>query len=187
MRWVWLFGLLCWSCAPKPKSALRLKEVSFAQLHQALKDTTVERRLSNLLELFSEGNYASTPTLMALTGIPTYQHDERDDQTQLRQLIEKIAQITRVGDSFVIRLHTQTDLREKLYVYGQNQGSYKRHEWEIFISRNAKITVKPTRNGIKVNSKGIRVGYSLLKLDIPSLYLRGNYATILGIKVDLSR
>ncbi len=188
MRWLWWVLLTALGCTLKPTTTLKLKEASLYELESALLDSTVERRLSNLLSLFSDGHFVSTPTLMALAGIGQPQQGERDDQERFRELLNEIAQMTRVGDWFVIRLKHQRDCRQKIYVYGQNnQDGRKRHEWDVFVSKNAKIFVKPTRNGIKVNAKGIRIGYGLLKLEIPSMRIKGDYATVLGVKVNLSK
>ncbi len=184
---IWL-AILIGSCTQPKTITLKTKEIQLYQLKYALQDTTVEQRLRNLLTIFGQGHFVTSPTLLALAGITSQQQPtERDDITSARQLISNIGQITRAGDAYVIRLSQNHDFRHRLFVYGHSQGQFKRHIVDLHIAANAQITIHPANKGLKINAKGIKAGIGILKLDVPALTIRGDYAYLLGIKINLAR
>lgn len=160
-----------------------------ADLMFALTGPSVELRLKNLLDEFSEGDYLQNPTFYYLTGVsPSKRTYELPESESYRKLISEIEEIRKLGEYFQLKLHKEENLRTSIPIY-KNEGGQRELQTvlDLFIRKDAVINLKPTVDGIKIDIDGIRVGKGWLKVGLPTLKISGDYGSLLGFRFKLSR
>ncbi|MEA3495534.1 MAG: RHS repeat-associated core domain-containing protein, partial [Bacteroidota bacterium] len=173
------------------------KEIKKEEIDKIPSDGTRQEFLKSVFSLFNKGDYIKNDVLKELiVPSPTTdkgKEEEFEGYKKIRKAFDPIKKLKNVekksnGDSkFQIEMKNgKTAYLSVPIVNETDEGSEIAMTIDLKIENNASVSVSTTSDGwMKINFNGISVGKGILRVGMPNVYIKGDVAKILGIKVNM--
>ncbi|MCS7004172.1 MAG: hypothetical protein NZM38_02470 [Cytophagales bacterium] len=157
------------------------------ELLPLLKAPTVEGRLLDLSNYFSNGDYVDSETLCWLVGISPYSTVGEDSEiSEQRNFIYHIRRIIKQGDLFLIET-SPSPLQTNIGYYGGKYPRMRQGSFDIEVDRLAYIQILPQTEGTLIKLHGVKIGKGMFMWDAPNIEIQQNILKILGLQLSICR
>ncbi len=164
------------------------KEKTSGDLEKAQEGKTVQDRLKNVNNSLEKGDYVKGETVKELANIPaTKEEGEKKGMDSQRQLVNQIDKIEKTENGYVIKLKDgQESIKGSVPIVGKD-GEVKMN-LDLKIENGATVNMSQNKDGsTSVDFSGIKAGKGFVKVGLPTVKIKGDEGTVMGITFPLNK